>query len=145
MVAYANPGSCNNSYRQQTAKTASPGELTLMLYDGCIKFLKLAKLHIEESNIDKAHDSSIKAQNIIHEFMTTLDMQYDVSKQLMSLYQFMLEEIKAANIAKETVRLLPVIDLLTELRNTWQQAVKINRQQQSGGAAPMSSGGSFEI
>jgi flagellar protein FliS len=126
MVAYSAAG---NQYKQQSAMTASPGELTLMLYDGCIKDLKLAKMHIGTKDYNKSNDVLQKAQAIICELMRSLDMRYDLSKQLMQLYDFLLDTLVWANVKKDTTKIDDALDLVTELRDTWQQAVRLNRQQ----------------
>ncbi len=132
MAVYANPHTKANVYRQQNAMTASPGELTLMLFDGCIKDVKLMRMFIEEENIQKANEASLKAQAIITELMRSLNMQYEVSNSLYPLYEFMLNELISANIQKKNLKTDVVLELLTELRDTWQQAVRINRQQVMG-------------
>lgn len=130
MVAYANAG---NQYKQQSAMTASPGELTLMLYDGCIKDLKLARIQIEADDFIKSNESLQKAQAILAELMRSLDMRYDIAKQLMSLYDFILETVVWANVKKDIQKIDEALALVTDIRDTWQQAVRINRQQTSSG------------
>ena len=129
MVAYANAG---NHYRQQSAMTASPGELTLMLYDGCIKNLKLSKLHIDGKDYAKANDVLQKTQAIIAELIRSLDLRYDLAKQLHSLYDFIFDTVVQANVKKDVKLADDALGLLEELRDTWRQAVKINRQQTPG-------------
>jgi flagellar protein FliS len=131
MVAYANAGEL---YRQQSAMTASPGELTLMLYDGCIKDLKLAKLSIDAKDYGKANDVLLKAQAIVNELMRSLDIHYEISKQLMALYDYILNVIVWANVKKDMVRIDEALDLVTDLRDTWQQVIRINRRQQPAGS-----------
>lgn len=132
MVAYANAGNQYNQYRQQSAMTASPGELTLMLYDGCIKDMKLFCMAVEENDFVKANETSQKAQAIVSELMRSLDMKYDLSKQLMSLYDFILHTMVQSNIKKDVSLAHVAMDMVTELRDAWQQAVRINRQQVFG-------------
>lgn len=132
MVAYANAQTQTNAYRQQNALTASPGELTLMLFDGCIKDVKLMRIYIGEKNIEKANENALKSQAILSELMRTLDMQYEISHGLYQLYAFMLGEIVEANIHKNAAKIDDVLELLTGLRDTWQQAVRLNRQQVMG-------------
>ncbi len=132
MVSYAKQGSQYNQYKQQNAMTASPGELTLMLYDGCIKHLKLSKMHIEGKDLIKANESSQRAQEIIIELMRTVDTQYEIGKQLIQLYGFMLDTMIKANLKKDPLALDPALELLAELRDTWQQAVRLNRKQVFG-------------
>lgn len=119
-------------YQQQSAMTASPGELTLMLYDGCIKFLRQAKLYMEERNIEKSSNACIRAQDIIAELMATLDMRYEVSEGLYNLYDFILRGVTQANLKKDAALLDTPISMLTEIRDTWQQAIKANRMQNAG-------------
>lgn len=129
MVAYANAG---DQYRQQSAMTASPGELTLMLFDGCIKNLKLAKIHITAKDYAKANDTLQKAQSIIIELLRSLDMRYDIAKQLSQLYDFILNTVVQANVKKDTEKTDLALGFMTDLRETWQQVVRINRAKQQG-------------
>ena len=126
------PAAQYGRYQQQSAMTASPGELTLMLYEGCVKFLKQSRLHMEEHHFDKASNSSIRAQDIISELMATLDMSYEISENLYNLYDFILRQIIQSNIKKDVSLLEEPINMMSELRDAWQQAVKLNRQQNSG-------------
>ena len=87
-------------YQEQSVMTASPGELTLMLYNGCIKFINQAKLFIEQKNIEKANNAIIRAQDIIQELMVTLNMDYEISKNLAALYDYMNRRLIDANISK---------------------------------------------
>lgn len=129
MVAYSSAG---NQYKQQSAMTASPGELTLMLYDGCIKNLRLAKMHIEAKDYMKTNEVLQKAQSIICELMRSLDMSYDLSKQLIQLYDYIIDALVRANVKKDTAKIDEALEFLTELRDTWHQAVLINRRQSVG-------------
>lgn len=132
MVAYTNPNVGYSQYKTQNAMTASPGELTLMLYEGCIKNLKLSKMYMMEKNVQRSHETSVKAQAIIAELERTLDMEYEISEQLFSLYVFINKQITASNIKKDPSLVDAPLELLTELRDTWQQAVRINRHQALG-------------
>ena len=129
------PAAQYGRYQQQSAMTASPGELTLMLYEGCVKFLKQSRLFMEERRFDKASNASIRAQDIISELMATLDMKYDVSKNLYSLYDFILRLVIQSNMKKDALMLEEPINMMSELRDTRQQAVKLNRQQSSAKGA----------
>lgn len=128
MLAYANAGSQYNQYRQQSAMTAAPGELTLMLYDGCIKDLKLARMFIEEKDYKLANENSQKAQAILNELMCSLDMQYSISEQMLRLYDFILQLVVQSNVKKEVETLDTALELVAEMRDAWQQAVRLNRQ-----------------
>ncbi len=119
-------------YQEQSIKTASPGELTLMLYNGCIKFINQAKQFIEQKDIEKANNAIIRAQDIIQELLVTLNMDYEISKNLAALYDFMYRRLIDANISKDVEALDEVLDLVTELRDTWKEVIKKTRQQVYG-------------
>lgn len=118
-----------NQYKENSVYTASPEELTLMLYNGLVKFIMQAQAAVEEKNIMKANNCIIRAQDIIVEFQTTLDMQYEVSKNLMSLYDYIYRRLVQANIKKDKDILEEILGLAKELRDTWSQAMKLAKQQ----------------
>ncbi|MBD8025396.1 flagellar export chaperone FliS [Ureibacillus sp. Re31] len=119
-----------NAYKQNSVTTASPGELTLMLYNGCLKFLTKAKKAIDEQHIQEKNTNLQKAQAIIQELMSTLNMDYDISKQMLPLYEYMNRRLMEANVKNDTVIIDEVIGLTTEFRDTWKQVIQITRQQQ---------------
>ena len=116
-------------YQQNTVNTATPQELTLMLYNGLVRFLKLAHQGIEEKNIEKSNNNIIRSQDIITEFICTLDMQYEVSDGLYALYEYMNRRLAEANIKKDMAIIEEVIGYSEELRDTWVQAMKLTKQQ----------------
>jgi len=118
-------------YRESSVYTATPEELVLMLYNGLVKFLMQAQMAINEKNIEKANNCIIKAQNILTEFRCTLDMKYDIAHQLDSLYDYMLSRLIDANIKKDNTIIEEILGYARELRNTWEQAMKIAKQQNS--------------
>jgi flagellar secretion chaperone FliS len=126
-VAMNNP---YKSYQQNSVNTASPGELTLMLYNGCLKFIKQAKKAISDKNVEEKNTSLIKAQNIIHEFMVTLNMDVKVSSELMVMYDYLNRRLVEANVKSDPAILEEVEGFVTELRDTWKQVIQLNRQQQ---------------
>lgn len=128
-MAMTNP---YQQYQQQSVMTATPGELTLMLYNGCIKFIKQAKMAIEKKDIEKAGNAIIRAQDIIQEFMATLNGDYEVSDNLFSLYEYMYQRLIDGNISKDIAPLDEALELITELRDTWTEVIKINRRQTYG-------------
>lgn len=119
-------------YENQSVMTASPGELTLMLYNGCIKFIKMGIQFIEEQETEKAHNAILRAQAIIEELEVTLDMQYELSESIQQLYDYMGRRLVEANISKDLDILQEVKELMVELRDTWMEVIKINRQQRYG-------------
>lgn len=110
--------------------TASPQELTLMLYNGAIRFIAESIQAIERKDIPKAHASNMKAQNIIREFINTLDKQYEVSEGLEQLYDYLEYRLIQANIKKDIAQLEEAKNMVTELRDTWYQAMKLARGKQ---------------
>lgn len=116
-------------YQQQSVMTASPGELVVMLYNGCIRFIKQAMECIESKDLEGAHKAIIRAQDIILEFMTTLDMKYEISHNLLALYDYLHRRLVEANTKKDVVILEEVLTFVTELRDTWAEVVKITRKQ----------------
>jgi len=121
-----------NAYKQNSVTTASPGELTLMLYNGCIKFLVKAKVAINEKNVEEKNRNLQKAQEIIAELMSTLNMEIDISKQMLPLYEYMNRRLVEANIKSDIAIIEEVEGLVTEFRDTWKEVIRINRQQQFG-------------
>ncbi|TXC90984.1 flagellar export chaperone FliS [Metabacillus litoralis] len=121
------------SYQSNAVTTASPGELTLMLYNGCIKFIKLAKKAIEEKNISEKNTNLIKAQNIIHELMVTINMDYEISKNMLAMYDYMKNRLVEVNISNDLEILEEVQGYVEEFRDTWKQVVQVNRQKQHKG------------
>ena len=119
-----------NAYKQNSVTTASPGELTLMLYNGCLKFLAKAKVAMTEKNISEKNFNLQKAQAIISELMSTLNMDYPISKQMLSLYKYMNRRLVEANIKNDVAIIDEIEGLVTEFRDTWKEVIKITRQQQ---------------
>lgn len=119
-----------NAYKQNSVTTASPGELTLMLYNGCLKFLHQAKKGILEKNIEVKNTNLIKAQNIIKELMSTLNMDLAVSNEMLPLYDYMNRRLMEANIKSDSSIIDEVEGLVVEFRDTWKEVIKFNRQRQ---------------
>jgi len=114
-------------YQQQSVMTAAPGDLTLMLYNGCLKFMGRAALAMEKKDIAGVNEALLRAQDILAELMSTLDMQYEVANNLFALYDFIYNTLVQANIKKDQVLLGQAMALVTELRDTWAEAVKMTR------------------
>ncbi|KPN97431.1 flagellar export chaperone FliS [Lysinibacillus sp. ZYM-1] len=124
--------SAHNAYKQNSVTTASPGDLTLMLYNGCLKFLHKAKLAIQDKKIQEKNTNLQKAQAIISELMATLNMDIEVSKNMMALYEYMNTRLVEANIQNDISIIEEVEGLVSEFRDTWKEVIRINRQQQYG-------------
>ncbi|TYR80331.1 flagellar export chaperone FliS [Priestia megaterium] len=117
------------AYQQGAVQTASPGELTLMLYNGCIKFIKLGRAAMQERNIEVKNTNLIKAQKIIQELMVTLDTQVQVSQQMMVMYDYMNRRLIEANTTNNVSILDEVEAYVVEFRDAWKQVIQVHRQQ----------------
>lgn len=114
-------------YKENSVKTASPGEITLMLFEGCWKFLKKAKIALEEKNISESHNNLIKAQNIMIELMESLDFNYEISHNLFKVYEFVYNELIQINMTKDAKRIDPIIDIMYGYYDTWKEVIKKDR------------------
>ena len=118
------------AYLDNKIKTATPEELTLMLYDGSIKFCNIAIMAIEENDNSKANTNIIKAQKIMLELRSSLDHEYEISKNLDLLYEYIFSKLVEANMKKDKAILDEVLVSLRELRDTWKEAMIIETNQQ---------------
>ncbi|MCH1625057.1 flagellar export chaperone FliS [Fredinandcohnia quinoae] len=125
------------TYQDNSVFTATPGELTLMLYNGCLKYIGLAKQSIQEKDIEKKHVNISKAQNIINELMVTLNMDYQISKEMRLLYDFINRKLIEANVKNDDLALKEAEGLVIEFRDTWKEVIRLNRAKQfkNGGIA----------
>lgn len=120
------------AYQQNSVTQSTPGELTLMLYNGCLKFLNQAKKGIATKDIELKNTNIQKAQNILRELMITLDPSQPISQSMGSLYEYMITRLVEANINNDTTIVDEVYGLTTEFRDTWKQVIQVNRQKQYG-------------
>ncbi len=122
-----NSAASANAYKSQQILTASREELTLMLYNGAIRFIAESVAATEKADFARANDRNQRAQDIVSEFMATLDMKYEISKNLWALYDYINYRLVQANLHKDAGQLEEAKSLLTELRDTWAEAMKKNR------------------
>ncbi|MEA4947553.1 MAG: flagellar export chaperone FliS [Oscillospiraceae bacterium] len=116
-------------YLKQNVMTAGPAGLLAMLYDACVKNIRLAGISYEENkDIGAANNYLLKAQQIISELISCLDMNIGISADLLRIYEFMLQELREANIKKDMARLAPLIPILQSMRDTWQQVDGMQRK-----------------
>ncbi|SDO19245.1 flagellar export chaperone FliS [Halobacillus aidingensis] len=120
------------AYQNNSVETASPGELTLMLYNGCIKFIRIARKSMENNEIEKKNTNIQKAQKIIQELMVTMDQQYAVTQEIMPLYDYMSRRLVEANTKNDIEILDEVEGLVVEFRDTWKQVILESRKIQFG-------------
>ncbi|NLD49245.1 MAG: flagellar export chaperone FliS [Clostridiaceae bacterium] len=118
-----------NKYMENSINTATHEELTMMLYNGLVKFIMIAQSSLEENSLDKTNNNILRAQAIIREFRVTLDMKYEVSQGLDLIYDYMDRKLIEANVKKDKSILQEVLNYARELRDTWGQAVKLAKTQ----------------
>ena len=119
-----------NYKKQQQSKIlmAKPEELTAMLYDGAIKFCNIAVIAIEKKDFEKAHENIVKVQKIIEYLINTLNTDYEVSKDFMNIYVYLLDVLVKTNIKKDIETLNIAIRELKDLKNIWEQIIVQNQQ-----------------
>lgn len=122
-----NPHNGYAAYANSKIMTASPAELTLMLYDGAIKFCNIAILGIEKNDIEKAHNNIMKVERIINEFQATLDHKYPVAKDFDNVYNYLKTRLREANMKKDKEILEEVLKHLRTMRDTWKEVMTLNQ------------------
>jgi flagellar protein FliS len=111
------------AYKDGKILTASPAELTLMLYEGAIKFCNIAIMAIEKGDKDKANSNIIKAENIIAEFRSTLDPKYSVAKDFDVMYDYIYRRLVEANMKKDKDILEEILVYIRDMRDTWKEVM----------------------
>lgn len=118
------------AYQNNSVTTSTPGELTLMLYNGCLKFIQQGKKALEENNIEEKNTAIQKAQAIVTELMLTLDTSYPVAQNMLVLYEFVNSRLIDGNIKNDPALFDEAAGIITEFRDTWKQVIQVNRQKQ---------------
>lgn len=120
------------AYKRQQIMTATPEMLTLMLYNGALRFMKEGKEAIIAKRYEDANNSIQKAENIISEFRATLKMEYEISQQLLPLYNYVYRKLVDGNMQSDPACIDEAVTIITELRDAWAQAMKKARQGAAG-------------
>ena len=123
-------------YRRQQILNAPPEQLTLLLYNGCLKFMDEGIDAIEGKKYEDANTSLQKAQRIISEFRLTLNMEYEISHQLLPLYNYVFDRLVEGNIKSDTSKVTEAKEIITELRDAWVEAMKKARIEKAKGVTP---------
>lgn len=118
------------AYGNNKILTATPAQLTLMLYEGAIKFVNIAITAVEKNEVEKAHNNIMKTENIIMEFQATLDHKYEVAKDFDNVYTYLLQRLQEANLKKDKEILEEVLTHLRTMRDTWKEVM----EKTAGGA-----------
>jgi flagellar protein FliS len=111
------------AYRQNAVNTARPEELTLMLFNGAVKFVRQAQMALEQKDLEGCHNYIVKVQDILGHLAETLNPEIEISGNLVLLYDYMYMRLIDANVKKDTQMLEEVCKMLTDLRETWQEAM----------------------
>ncbi|MBQ8666093.1 MAG: flagellar export chaperone FliS [Lachnospiraceae bacterium] len=115
-------------YNQNKILTASPAELTLMLYDGAIKFCNIAIMGIEQNDVSKAHNNIMKVQKIIEEFQITLNFKFEIANDFNNVYNYLMKRLREANMTKDKEILEEVDEHLHTMRDTWKEVMRLNHK-----------------
>ena len=112
-------------YANNKVTTASPAELTLMLYEGAIKFCNLAKKDMEQGEQGNAIGNIQKARNIIVELQSTLNFKYPVAKEFDLIYTYIFNLMLEVTTKQNQEALEEILVQLRELRDVWKQVMKL--------------------
>lgn len=126
-MAFHNAQNVYSTYNNNKILTASPAELTLMLYEGAIKFCNIAILGIEQKNIEKANTNIKKCKAIITELRATLNFDYPVAQDFENVYAYIDQRLLEANMKKDKEILEEVLRHLRGMRDTWKEVMKLAR------------------
>ena len=118
-----------DAYRKQDVLTAGPVDLIVMLYDALKKNIVLGKRGITKNDVPGAHKHLVKAQMIISELINSLDMSYEISEELLGLYEFALKTVADANIKKDAQSLDPIIEMVDDISEAWREVSGMTRGQ----------------
>ena len=116
-----------DAYLRQNVMTARSVDLIVILYDALKKNIILGKRGIARSDAHGAHKHLMKAQEILTELVNSLDMNYPIAEELLSLYEYFLKNLEDANLRKDPEPLEPVIDMVDTLRSAWDEISKTNK------------------
>jgi flagellar protein FliS len=114
-------------YQNNKVSTASPAELTLMLFDGAVKFCNIALIGLENKDLSKVNLNIIKAEKIINHLRSTLDFKYPVAKDFDNVYEYIHQRLIAANIKKDKDILVEALGNIREMRDTWKEVMHISK------------------
>ena len=116
-------------YQNNKIMTAGPAELTLMLYDGAIRFCNVAIAAIEAKDVEKAHVNITKVEHILDYLRQTLDMKYEVAQDFENIYVYLSRRLVMANMKKDVEILNEVNGHLHEIRDTWKEVMKLSQEK----------------
>ncbi len=128
-----NSANMANAYKTQQIMTAPPENITLMLYNGAIRFVTESIMAIDQQDIARARSRNIKAQDIVYEFIKTTDMKYEISETWLTVDRYIIECLVKGYEKQDKAKMEEAKKLLTEFRDTWVQVIKQTRMDKAAG------------
>lgn len=122
-----------NAYKNQQVMTASPEQLTLLLYNGALRFLNESIQTMEQGDNQKSHNANMRVQAIVREFMITLDMSCELSTDWAKLYEYTEYCLIQGNIKKDVKQLQQAKEMLENMREAWIGAMKQTHVSRAAG------------
>lgn len=113
-----------DTYLRMQVQTAAPWELTTLLFNGCIRFMKQSITAIQQKDYASKNVFIKKSVDILDELTITLDRNYDLSNQLADLYSYMKDRLFLANMRMDDTYIEECVTLMIDLRDTWVSAMK---------------------
>lgn len=112
------------SYKDTEISTANQGKLIIMLYEGALRFLKIANDNMSHKTYDVVNTNIIKAQDIVTELMLSLNMETggEIAQNLFSIYAYLKKRLIEGNISKDPAILNEVVKHLEDLKTAWEEA-----------------------
>lgn len=119
------------AYQKNKYETASPHKLILMLFDGAVRFSKQAVSSLEKKDINQANTAILKVQGIMYELLSSINEEQggEIAQNLKNLYLYIIDRLVQANLKKDREPLTEVIELVTEIKSSWEQ---IGKEQSLG-------------
>ncbi|MFA9377118.1 MAG: flagellar export chaperone FliS [Lachnotalea sp.] len=117
-----------SAYKNNQVLTATPGELTLMLYEGAIKYCNIAILGIEQKNIEKANDNIKKCRAVVTELRATLNFDYPIAQEFENVYVYIIQRLSEANMHKDKSILEEVLEYLRTMKDTWKEVMRLAKK-----------------
>lgn len=113
-------------YRDQDIDTSNSREIVGKLFGAASVSLRRAALEINNKHFEKANECILKSENIIGVLDKSLDMEFSISAQMHALYEYMLKRMIEANVKKDIKILDEIAGLISELRETWEEAFSLS-------------------
>lgn len=120
-----------HEYRKNAVNGASPLQLVVMLYDGALKYMEAGKRAIAEHDLAKQNGELQKAQRVVMELMSCLDLKNggDIANNLLALYTYVLNQLVEANVEDKVEPIERSISIFSELRESWSKIEQSMREQ----------------